>query len=145
MDMARRERVRHISEREVGILDMSIQGIIRQSFHSRPRPRFPISSPKNQNPALPASSQSLCVFSVVAWRGAAVSGELDSWVGGFFFLFFFCGWVFVSYLCKAKAQRMVKRWVSVCIFDMVARDCVKNEEELYPSERENFGVSQKSY
>lgn len=89
MDMARRERVRHISEREVGILDMSIQGIIRQSFHSRPRPRFPISSPKNQNPALPASSQSLCVFSVVAWRGAAVSGELDSWVGGFFFSFSF--------------------------------------------------------
>lgn len=32
----------------------------------------------------------------------------------------------------------------MCIFDMVARDCVKNEEELYPSERENFGVSQKS-
>lgn len=96
MDMARRERVRHISEREVGILDMSIQGIIRQSFHSRPRPRFPISSPKNQNPALPASSQSLCVFSVVAWRGVAwrgtaVSGELDSWVGGFFFSFSFVG------------------------------------------------------
>ncbi|KAL9429990.1 hypothetical protein AB3S75_025385 [Citrus x aurantiifolia] len=107
--MARRERVRHISEREVGILDMSIQGIIRQSFHSRPRPRFPISSPKNQNPALPASSQSLCVFSVVAWRGGEWRIGFLGWWLLFFFFFFFCGWVFVSYLCKAKAQRMVKR------------------------------------
>lgn len=44
-----------------------------------------------------------------AWRGAAVSGGLDSWVGGFFFSFSFVGGCLFRIYVKAKAQRMVKR------------------------------------
>lgn len=89
MDMARRERVRHISEREVGILDILIKGIKRQRFHARPRSRFPILSPENQTqPSLP-----LKVYAY-SWSGRGVAWRGGEWrmrfLGGGFFLPFAC-------------------------------------------------------
>lgn len=51
----------------------------------------------------------------VAWRGAAVSGELDSWVGGFFFAFSFVGGCLFRIYVKLKLSVWSKDR-SVCAY-----------------------------
>lgn len=114
MDMARRERVEAYFRKRgwyIGHIDSGYQ-TTAFSFETSTKISNFISCESKPNPAcLPLKEYAYSWL----WGGVAVSRELDSWVAASFFLFLFilflsfvCGWVFVSYLCKAKAQRWSK-------------------------------------